>query len=152
MASGDTDAYGLALRALGRKERTEAQLAQWLRERGVEENELAEVMSRLIEAELLDDERFATQYAADKRDLQGWGPDRIRGALRERGVEEGLIDRAIADDGPEQVTARAVEVLERSGATADSDAARNRSLGLLARRGYPLEVAYDAIRTLERNG
>jgi SOS response regulatory protein OraA/RecX len=67
-------------------------------------------------------------------------------------VEEALIDQAIGDDGPEELTDQAVRVLERIGATAGSDEERNRSLGLLARRGYPLEVAYDAVRALERNG
>ncbi len=34
----------------------------------------------------------------------------------------------------------------------DSDRERDRALGLLARRGYELELAYDAVRAFERDG
>ncbi|MGZ5320794.1 MAG: regulatory protein RecX, partial [Solirubrobacterales bacterium] len=109
-------AYALALQALGQKERTEAELAALLRGRGVEEAELAEVLARLIDAEALDDERFAKRFAEDKRELRGWGPDRIAEALEARGVEEALIEAALAADDGEQVARRALGVLERSGA------------------------------------
>ena len=81
------DPYELALRALGHKERTEAELGDWLRARGVAEDEIAEVLERLLEAGAIDDERFARRFAEDKRELRGWGPDRIAEALRARGVD-----------------------------------------------------------------
>jgi len=152
MTTGDEGAYELALRALGHKERTEAELAGWLRKRGLEEAELAEVMERLIAVELLDDERFATRFAEDKRELRKWGPDRIAEALRTRGVDEGLIEAAIADEAEEEIVVRAVGVLAENGAEPIDDRSRRRALALLARRGYPLEVAYDAVRAFERNG
>jgi hypothetical protein len=43
-------------------------------------------------------------------------------------------------------------VLEEGGRELGDEAGRNRALALLARRGYPLEVAYDAVRAFERNG
>ncbi|HEX2358997.1 MAG TPA: RecX family transcriptional regulator [Solirubrobacterales bacterium] len=148
----EPEPYELALRALGQKERTEAELAGWLRERGVEETELHEAIARLAEAGALDDERFARRFAEDKRELRGWGPDRIAEALRGRGVEESLIAAALAAEEPEATVARAVEVLEEGGRELGDEAGRNRALALLARRGYPLEVAYDAVRAFERNG
>ena len=145
-----SDAYELALQALGRKERTEAELEGWLRERGVEEDELAEAITRLAEAGAIDDERFARRFAEDKRELRGWGPERIGAALRARGVAEGLVDAVLADESAEDVVARATTVLAESGADARDDEGRGRALSLLARRGYSLEVAYDAVRELER--
>jgi regulatory protein len=123
-----------------------------LRERGIEEAELLEVLARLAEAGALDDERFARRFAEDKRELRGWGPDRIAEALRARGVEEPLIAGALADENPDATVERAVEVLCESGREVGDEAGRHRALGLLARRGYPLEVAYDAVRAYERNG
>lgn len=57
---------------------------------------------------------------------------------------------ALAREGEQAVTDRAVQLLERSGAQVADEASRARALALLARRGYPLETAYDAVRTLER--
>lgn len=122
-----------------------------LRERGVGEEEALEVLARLAEAGAVDDERFARMFAADKRELRGWGPDRIEEALRARGVERGSIDAALAEEGAEAARQRAVALLADSGADVSDDAGRGRALSLLARRGFPLELSYDAIRELERN-
>ena len=47
----------------------------------MEEAEVEEVIALLIEAGAIDDASFARRYAEDKRQLAGWGPDRISAAL-----------------------------------------------------------------------
>ena len=144
------DGYELALTALSRKERTEAELAGWLRERGVDEAELADGVARLSDAGALDDAEFARRYAADKRELRGWGPDRIAEALRARGVGDEEISAALRGEDDEAMIGRAVALLEGDGADVADDRSRGRALALLARRGYPLEAAYEAVRRHER--
>jgi regulatory protein len=118
----------------------------------VEEDARIEVLTRLVEDGSIDDERFARRYAEDKRELAGWGPDRIREALADRGMPEDLIDAALGAEGDQEVVARATAVLVRSGAEVADERGRQRALAQLARRGFPLEAAYDAVRALERNG
>ena len=149
---GSDKAYELALRALNRRERSEAELDAWLADRGVGEAERAEVLALLAEAGAIDDERFARRYAEDKRELAGWGPDRIAEALAKRGISPALIDAALTVETDDDIAARAVELLVRSGAEVTDERGRQRALGLLVRRGFPLEIAYDAVRGLERNG
>jgi regulatory protein len=149
MAKASQDPYELALRALSHKERTESELRGWLAERGVEEVEIEEVIALLIEAGAIDDGSFARRYAEDKRQLAGWGPDRISTALEGRGVARELIDAALGADDEEAQLDRAVTLLGDRGMGCDSGRERERALGLLVRRGYPLELAYEAIRTVE---
>jgi regulatory protein len=118
----------------------------------VEEDARIEVLTRLVEDGSIDDERFARRYAEDKRELAGWGPDRIREALAGRGIQEDLIDAALGAEGDEEVVARATAVLVGSGTEVLDERGRQRALAQLARRGFPLEAAYDAVRALERNG
>jgi regulatory protein len=118
----------------------------------VEEDERIAVLTRLVEEGSIDDERFARRYAEDKRELAGWGPDRIREALAARGVPADLIDAAVASESEEDVVARASAMLARSGTEVADERGRQRALAQLARRGFPLEAAYDAVRALERNG
>jgi regulatory protein len=118
----------------------------------VEEAERIEVLTRLVEDGSIDDERFARRYAEDKRELAGWGPDRIREALAGRGIPEDLIEAALGAEDDEEVVARASAVLARSGTEVADERGRQRALAQLARRGFPLEAAYDAVRALERNG
>lgn len=139
-------AYELALGALSRRERTESELVGWLRARGVEETELAEVLARLAEAGALDDAEFARRFAADKRELRGWGPERIEAALRARGVGSAQVEAALAAEGVEEQTGRAAALLAEGGLRCESERERGRAFALLARRGYPAEVAYEAIR------
>jgi regulatory protein len=143
-------AYEYALKALGRQELTESQLAERLVRRGVEEDERAEVIDRLLADGLLDDERFARRYTEDKRELAGWGPERIREALLARGVARDLVEAALEGEGETEQLRRAVAMLEDRGLRCDSDSERERALRLLVRRGYALELAYEAVRAAER--
>jgi regulatory protein len=145
-----SDAYELALDALGRKERGTAELASWLRARDVSEEDLEAAIARLTELGELDDARFASRYAEDKRQLAGWGSERIRDALLARGISPEDIEAALApDSGPDQVE-RAAELLIRRGRPLDSDAARASALGFLTRKGYSYEIAHEAIRARSR--
>ena len=144
------DAYELALRALGHKERTESELRVWLAEREVAEAEIEEVIALLAEAGAIDDASFARRYAEDKRELVGWGPDRIRTVLQGRGVAAEHIDAALAADDQDRQLERAVALLSDRGMSCSSERERERALGLLVRRGYALELAYEAVRAAER--
>jgi regulatory protein len=146
----DTDAITLALRALGHKERSEREISQWLRERVDDEREVEAAIGALIESGGLDDARFAEAFAADKRELKGWGPERIRGALEARGIGAEHVDSALAAESPGQELDRAVQLLDRRGARLDSESERSRALSYLARRGYAYETAYEAVRRRER--
>jgi regulatory protein len=143
------EAFERALEALAQKERTAAELDAWLAERGFEPSQIADAVERLVAAGALDDEAFARRFAADKRELRGWGPERIREALAERGLERELIAAAISEGHPEQLR-RALALLERRGEAPVDEPSRARALGFLARRGYAPELAYEAVRCLER--
>jgi regulatory protein len=144
------EAFERALEALNQRERTSGELAGWLAERGFAPAAIEEAVSRLIEDGAVDDRRFATEFAADKRELRGWGPDRIRDALRERGVEAELVEAALAGDGHESQLERALDLLRSRAERLDDERSRARALAFLARRGYDADVAYDAVRGYER--
>jgi regulatory protein len=116
----------------------------------VEDAAVADLLVRLVEEGALDDQRFALRYAEDKRELAGWGPKRIREALGARGVPDEAIEAAVGREGPQDVLNRAIGVLQSTDSEVDDDESRQRALALLARRGFPLETAYEAVRALER--
>jgi regulatory protein len=99
----------------------------------------------------LDDARYARAYAEDRRALDGWGPDRIARRLAQAGVGPEDVEAALAGRGAEEELAAAIEVLRTKLRVApDDDRGRERALGLLVRRGYELEMAYDAVRAVAR--
>jgi regulatory protein len=144
-----------ALAAVSRKDRTESEMRGWLADREVEPEEIDRVLDYLIENLAIDDRRYAIAFTTDKRDLAGWGRDRIRANLLKRGISPDLIDEALTQGDPERSGAeteveRAVRVLNERGADLSDDRGRQRALGLLARRGYEAEEAYAAIRIAGR--
>jgi regulatory protein len=140
------DAFEVALAALRRRERASAELGAWLARRGYGSEEIEATIARLTEVGELDDERFARRYAEDKRELRGWGGERIREALSSRGIPPALVEAALEADSHGAQVGRASELLARRGQPLGADADRARALGYLTRRGYEYEVAYEAIR------
>jgi regulatory protein len=140
----------LALKALGQKERGERELAEWLGERGAAAEDVEAVIGSLIESGVLDDARFAAAFAADKRQLKGWGPERIRYGLERRGIAAEHVESALAAESPQGELERAVGLLGGRGRHYDSEAERSRALAFLARRGYGYDTAYEAVRRCRR--
>ena len=143
-------AFERALEARALRERTSAELVSWLAQRGFDRAEVADAVDRLVATGVIDDERFAVEFAADKRELRGWGPERIREALCERGLDPALIEAAVGAESHGELLRRAIELLERRSEPVCDARSRARALAYLARRGYDSDLAYDAVRAVER--
>ena len=82
-------------------------------------------MRTLLEDGYLDDGRFALMFVHDRRELDGWGSERIRRELAARGVGRDLIETALEQHEAEW----------RAG-----ESELDRALALLRRR-FPLSAA-----------
>lgn len=145
-------ALTFAYRHLGRRDRTVAEIRTHLAKKGVEEAEVDAVVEELTAQGYLDDARYAQRFAEDRRLLDGWGADRIERKLRDHGVAREHVSAALAgfDHGTELDSA--IEILRRRHREPPADdRERERALGFLVRKGYDLEVAYDAVRALTRS-
>jgi regulatory protein len=140
------EAYELAVRALSQKERSTSELATWLAHHYVAPADIETVIDRLAAIGELDDERFARLFAEDKMELSGWGSERVRDALQARGVAAEHIEAALAGDSEDVQIDRAGDLLVRRGRSIDSEAEKVSALGYLTRRGYPYDIAHEAIR------
>jgi regulatory protein len=145
-------AMDIAYRYLARRDRTVFEVRRHLEDKRVEPNEIEEAVAELQAQGYLDDARYARAYAEDRRALDGWGPDRIARRLAQAGVGPDDVEAALAGRGPEQELEAAVELLRaKLRVPPDDDRGRERALGLLVRRGYELEMAYDAVRAFARD-
>jgi regulatory protein len=148
-ASSAERVMGDAYRLLGHRARSREELRRRLLAKEHDEPTVGDALKRLAVDGFLDDAAFARSYVADKRRLDAWGAERIRRGLRELGVEQALIDDALAEGGGEEVDEleRALAVLRRRGAPEPPlDAARRRAFQALQRRGFSSSTAYAAVR------
>ena len=84
-------ARNTAMDLLSRREHIRQQLADKLRQRGFDDEEVGSALSQLESEGLLNDARFTESYL-HQRMLKGFGPLRIRHELSEKGVRAELID------------------------------------------------------------
>jgi regulatory protein len=140
-------ALDLAFRFLGGRDRTVLEMRRFLEGKRVEPRAIDDTLARLERDGYLDDARFARQFAEDKRLLEEWGADRIERRLLTLGVSPALVRDAVAvrDRGCELDAARAL-LRRRFPALGDDPGERRRAYGVLVRKGYDQELAWDAIR------
>jgi regulatory protein len=145
-------ALDLSYRYLGFRDRSVAEVRRHLESKRVEPDTIGETVAELERQEYLDDARFARRFAEDRRTLDSWGADRIERRLIAAGVDPDLVSEAVAGrhDGASEVDV-AVGVLRRRFAVPPAtDRERERALGVLVRKGYPLDLSYAAVRVFER--
>ena len=144
-------ALDLAYRHLGRRDRTVAEIRRHLEGKRVEPATIDDAVAELHEQGYLDDARYAQRFAEDRRALDSWGAERIERKLRDVGVPAEHIETALSTQSAADAREAAIELLRRRlPEPPRDDRGRERALGLLVRRGYDLELAYDAVRAFER--
>jgi regulatory protein len=79
----------------GYQERSHAEVRQKLYSLGLLKKEVEELISRLIEEEYLNEERYALGFASGKTRILGWGKQKIRHELRQKGVSVTCIQKAL---------------------------------------------------------
>jgi regulatory protein len=145
-------ALDLSYRYLGFRDRTVLEVRRHLEAKRVEPDTIEQAVAELSELGYLDDGRFAQRFVEDRRTLDNWGNERIERKLVACGVDADLISAALAaGDAAETQLEAALTILTRRFRTPpESDRDRDRALGFLVRKGYELEIAYDAIRAYGR--
>jgi regulatory protein len=140
-------ARAVAWRALNRRDRTELELRGILAEKRVAPEDAAVVMDELRAGGFVDDASFAVRFAEDRRRLDAWGSERIARRLRELGVDPEHVAAALRAQDRDGELDAALELLRRRlPAPPSTPRERDRALGMLVRKGYELELAYDALR------
>jgi regulatory protein len=136
-----------ALRLLGRREYTAAELASRLLARGYPAEEVESAIADLRADRTVDDQRVAFGHVRTASAIKGRGRLRIRRELEQRGVDPAIIATATADLTREDEQ-HAIErfVQRRTGGRTLEPAARQRLYRQLVRRGFPPDAVLKALR------
>lgn len=94
--SNDEALYTSALRALVRRAHSVFEMRTYLERRTDEPAAAKRVLARLREQQMVDDARYALDFARSRANLRRQGRFRIAQELRRRGVADQYIDPAVA--------------------------------------------------------
>lgn len=141
--------FECALRFLGYRPRSAAEVHNHLISRGYSAVAAAGTLEKLHSLSYLNDENFARNWAAARFVNRGYGPKRIEQELRSKGIREALIRdvlRETCDPGGEADRARSlVEKKFNSQNLTDPKVVR-RAVGFLQRRGYSSKVIFALLK------
>ena len=132
----------VAVGLLARREHSRAELVRKLTARGYMTTDIEPLLDRLAAQRLQSDERFTASYVR-MRSGRGYGPQRIRAELRERGVDPELIERACAgrchlDAGADMPRIDDIWRRKFAGHLPQDYRERARQMRFLQQRGFPL--------------
>jgi regulatory protein len=144
-------ALDLSYRYLGHRDRTVLEVRRHLEAKRVEPGTIDAAIAELGEQGYLDDARFAQRFVEDRRRLDDWGAERIERKLLAAGVPTEMASEALtAGDAHDELDAAVAVLARKFPVVPETDRDRERALGFLVRKGYELELAYDAIRAYAR--
>ncbi len=146
-------ALDVAYRYLGRRDRTVREVRQHLELKRVEPATIDAAVAELARAGYLDDARYAARFAEDRRSLDSWGTERIERKLQAVGVAAEHVRAALALQDAADERGAAIDALRRRYPTPPATPREcERALGFLVRKGYAMELGYEAIRAVGRDG
>jgi len=89
----------------GYQERCHSEVKEKLYSLGMWQIQVEELISRLIEENYLNEERFALQYAGGKFRMKHWGKIKITYELKKKGISPYNIKKGLSEIDPEQYDA-----------------------------------------------
>jgi regulatory protein len=148
----------LALVALGRRAHSVREMERLLARRGIGLQRAGAVVTRLMAAGLLDDARFASDFARARLLSRGASVWSLRRDLARKGVERSVADAAIAevmaDGGIDEldITRREGRKKWRTLARLAPEVARRRLMAFLGRRGFSGDAIRIVMKELREEG
>jgi len=148
-AEESRDAYQVAVKLLSRREHSIQELRRKLARKEFSNGVIDAVVSNLQEADLVSDARYAEVFVRSRIN-RGDGPMKVLASLRERGIDDVLIDQFLHYDDTFWIS-RANRVLEKKFGqrlTRDDEKGSDdwgKRARFLAGRGFAAEIIYRSL-------
>jgi regulatory protein len=150
----EAELYDAAVRALMRRAYSVFEMKQMLGRRTEDDELLKTVMDRLKRAKMIDDERFAKQFARQRTEIRRQGKFRIARDLRARGVPDRHIDAALVETAKETDESAIVrQRLERKLRAFRGEINENKMASMyrsLLRAGFSADVVRRELKAITR--
>ena len=115
------------------------------------EEEKTKILDYLLDNRFVNDERFAKSFVRGKINQSGWGVNKIRFHLIQKGIDKDIIDEAIGQTDNEVYRQRLIDILKAKSKTikAESDFEKKRKLAAYAmQKGFKGNLIWDVLKDL----
>jgi regulatory protein len=141
-------AYDAALRYLGHRARSVREMRQYLSRKEFPPACTDVIIGKLEDRRYLDDRDFARLWIEDRLRLNPKGSWALRQELRQKGIDEVLIDEALCGYDESRAAATALAPKLRQWGKADEDTLKKKIYAFLSQRGFSYETTLTAVETV----
>lgn len=142
-------ARDVVVRRLTDRARSRADLAQTLAKKQVPEEIAVAMLDKFEAAGLINDTEFAHAWVDARQRGKGLGRNVLAMELRRNGIDEEIAKEALAQIDPEAEREAAHELVRKklkAMSGLDQRVQTRRLVGMLARKGYASQLAFDVVR------
>ncbi|EJF09598.1 MULTISPECIES: regulatory protein RecX [Pontibacter] len=133
------------------QERTQQEVRTKLYTYGLEPDDVEEIIVRLGQEKMLDEERYAQAYVRGKYGLKKWGRRKITQGLKAKGISDYCIKQGLKEIDYDVYEENLKQLLEKKNATEKEKnpfARRQKLTYYLVSKGYENDLVQDAIKSL----
>ena len=115
------------------------------------QEEKDKILDYLLDNRFVNDERFAKSFVRGKVNQSGWGLNKIRFHLMQKGIAKELIDEALGQTDEEVYRQRLIDILKTKSKTvkAASDFEKKRKLAAYAmQKGFEGNLIWEVLKDL----
>ena len=117
---------------------------------GLPKSDIEQILSRLIEEDYLNEERFAAAYARGKFRMKQWGRIKIRYELRQKQVSDYCIEKAMKEIDEEEYMKTLQKLMEEKMSELQSEtnvlAKKKKATDFLLQKGYERDIIYALVK------
>lgn len=108
-----------------------------------------EILDYLLDNRFVNDERFARSFVRGKVNQSGWGVNKIRFHLMQKGIDKDVIDEAFGQTDEEVYKQKLIDILKAKSKTvkAETDFERKRKLAAFAmQKGFESSLVWEVLK------
>jgi regulatory protein len=117
----------------------------------IAEEEKTKILDYLLDNRFVNDERYAKAFVRGKVNQSGWGVNKIRFHLIQKGVDKDIIEEALGQTDEEAYRQRLIDILKTKAKTikAASDFEKKRKLAAYAmQKGFEGSLVWETLKDL----
>lgn len=131
------------------QERCVKDVVEKLKTFDIPQKEREEILRYLIDNRFVNDERFAKSFVRGKINQSGWGLNKIRYHLKQKGIDNEIIKEALQGTDEDVYRQRLIDILNTKAKTvkAENDFEKKRKLAAYAiQRGFESSLVWEVLK------
>ena len=115
------------------------------------QEEKHEILDYLLDNRFVNDERYAKSFVRGKINQSGWGVNKIRFHLIQKGIDKDIIEEALGQTDEEVYRQRLIDILKTKSKTvkAENDFERKRKLAAYTmQKGFEGSLVWEVLKDL----